>query len=241
MILKPTLITGQTDAVKYLNQLDAAIEAGHLVLLPPDSMHTETTDYGISRRYLDRRSEEILRIKGRKGGPGDQYRLERAITRTKTTTTDGKSVVESKYSFRYFKPPLFGDVTLLLELTPQLPNQHTSTLIIDLSNCPFRVSETVNPQLVEAVIINAIARSFSFRRSLFSKATVKLSDIRIHHIDTGFGAVEYAIRRCIDQAVDDRTHEPTVSFANGLTIKYSEMRYSGALSVEIVGRLKKVT
>lgn len=240
MISTPELITGQADVTRCLSQLNKEVEAGQLILLLPDDLHEETTNHRISRRYLDRRSNEIFRLKGRNGGPGNQYQLERTTTRTVSTTVENKVLVKSNYGFRYFKPPLLGDVTLHLELTPQLPDNHTCSLIIDLSECPFRSSEEVNTQLVEAVIINAIARSFSVRRAQFARAIVKLSDIRVHHIDTGFDTIEYAIRRCIDQAVDDGTQEPTVSFVNGLTLKYSEMRYSGALSVTILGRLKKV-
>lgn len=233
----PTIINGQADVSKYLSQLDEEVTAGNLVLLVPDAMHKEASETWISRRYLDRQSEEIFRLKGRNGGTGDQYQLTRTTFRTKTTTAEGQTIVTSNYSFRYFKPPLFGDVTLQLELTPQLPDKHISSLTIDLSGNSIRVSSEVNTKLVEAVLINAIARSFTIRRSHFARVTVQLSNLRVHHIDTGFGVLEYAIRRCIDQAVDDGTQEPTVNFDNGLTIKYSEMRHSGALTVEIIGRL----
>jgi hypothetical protein len=145
-------------------------------------------------------------------------------------------MIESSYNLRYFKPPLFAGASLLMELTPPVKDNHQPTLTVDFSSCHFRVANTLNNQLVDALIINSIVRSLSIRQSLFSTATVSLTEIRIHSIDTGFDIVDYVIRRSLDQAFDDGTNEPTVTLKNGLHINKISMRHSGSLQVKIIGR-----
>ncbi|WP_020567881.1 hypothetical protein [Neolewinella persica] len=230
------LINEKTDTVAYLNTLEKEVAAGHLTLLPADSMHKESDNSWVSRRYLDHQSGDIFRLKGPMGGLADQYFLRREIVRTKTALANGTILVESDYNFRFLKPPLFGGASLRMELTPPFPDKNATSLTIDLSTCQYRVSNEINRQLVDAVTINSITRSFTFRRSLFSTVTVRVTSLIIHSIDTGFDTVDYTIRRCLDQAFDDGQDEPTVTLDNGLTIKKPSLRNSGSLSVNIIPR-----
>ncbi|TXF86720.1 hypothetical protein FUA23_19255 [Neolewinella aurantiaca] len=234
MFPEPQLINGEAETVAYLSSLNADVEAGNLVLLPPDNFHKETNAQWINRRYLDKRTGEIFRVKGRMGGPGNQFSLERKTFRTKTVNQDGSLAIDSTYMVRYYKPPLFGHFSVHLEMTPPKPEAVGNTLTIDFSKHPHHYSKEVNRQVVESIVISAIARVFAVRRSQFSSARVVVKDLRVHHIDTGFDVLDYVVRRCLDQAFDDGAEQPGVVINDGMTVKKISMTGSGAIDIKVI-------
>jgi len=236
MDTKPQQIKGKEEATAYLELLNTQLSDGLLIMLPTDNFHQEREDYSINRRYLDVRTNGIFQLKGSVGGPFDRFHLERVQMRTKTISGNNLTTIESSYNLRYFKPPLFAGASTLMKLAPPIEDSQLSAITIDLSNCNYRVANTLNNQVIDALTINSIVRSLSIRQSLFSTAIVNLTEIRIHSIDTGFDVVDYVIRRCLDQAFDDGTNEPTVTLKNGLNINKISMRHSGSLQVKIIGR-----
>jgi len=233
MLPNPETISGKAVTEAYLAQLNEEQAAGHLLLLPPDRFHRELNENWINRRYLDQRTAEIFRVKGQIN-VHEQYVLERQTLRVKARTKEGDVSLHSRYGFRRFKPPLVGRFSIDLDYTSPAPDRPPHHLTIDLSDCHYRVSNEINHQLINAAIINSVVRSFAFRRDKFSSARVSVQEILVHSIDTGFDVVDYAIRRCLDQAFDEGGDAPTVKLEDGLRLLKTKMKGSGEIKVDII-------
>lgn len=233
MTLNPLTISGKEETSTYLAQLTEEQAAGHLLLLPPDHFHQKVNENWINRRYLDQRTGEIFSLKGRID-VHDQNLLERRVMRTRKLKANKSILIDSFYRIRLQKPPLFGGFLIHLAMDPPKSEGERKSLTIDLSKYDYRISNDLNRQLIEGIVVSSIARSFATRTRRFSAANVVVNDLLVHHIDTGLDTIDYVVRRCIDQAFDDGTEAPTVEIEGGLRLKKINMQYSYGMSVDII-------